>query len=66
MKLNIISVTVVSDSHGCDSIILETDLPNGIYPFTGNQIVKMEIARGRYPEYLKEHFSEITPKIINV
>lgn len=48
-------ITVLS-GFGTDKIIIETDLPNGIYPYTGNATVTLEVARGTGIDYVRKQF----------
>lgn len=48
-KINII------EGHGPDYIFLETDLPNGEYPFTGTAILKLSVAKGTAHKYVDEN-----------
>jgi len=62
--MNITKIIVVTDT-GADTILLETNLPNGSYPFTGFQECKMTIAAGTAEEYVKKHFPNIPLEVIH-
>ena len=41
---------------GCDHVYMTTDLPSGVYPFEGNTVIEIQVARGDGPAYVKSHF----------
>lgn len=64
MAMKITSATIIETNSGPDKIIMETDLPNGVYPYTGNQFISMDIAADGGYEYVKKHFPDIIIKIV--
>ena len=63
--MNILNITLLT-TNGTDELIITTDLPNGQWPYTGNQEVKMVLAAGSGEEYIKKHFPSVEYKIIGV
>jgi len=62
MKVN--SITVVSMG-SADIIYLNTDLPNPIWPFTGNATLKLESAPSYTKEFLENNFPNIACVLID-
>lgn len=62
-RVKILSATLIQGS-GPDTILLEVDLPNGCWPYNGNQSVKMEVSAGSGIGYLEENLG-IVPKVIS-
>jgi hypothetical protein len=44
---------------GHDEILVITDLPNPIYPYTGTLTLRSKTSRGLAIEYAKKHFPDI-------
>lgn len=63
--LFITSITLIS-GQGSDKVSLETNLPNGIYPYDGKQDVNMTLAKGTGEEYLAKHFPGVAVKVIKI
>lgn len=49
-------IVLVRESHGSDTVLLYTRLPNGIWPFDGEQYFRTEIARGKAEEWVEQNF----------
>jgi len=61
-KFEVTSATVVQGA-GADRVMLHTNLPEGIWPWTDTQTLHTEIAAGDGPQYVRHHFG-IEPKVI--
>jgi hypothetical protein len=63
IELEVDSITVVV-SHGTDTVLINTNLPQGVWPFgkTGGHM-SLEVARGRGAQYVRDNFG-IEPKVI--
>lgn len=49
---------------GTDKIILETDLPLGVYPYEGYpQTVQLDVSKGMGVQYVRENFG-LEPEVI--
>lgn len=62
--LEIVSITLVVGGGYSDVVILDTNLPSGVWPFTGTQTIRMDLAAGTGEEYIKTHFGSVPLKII--
>lgn len=62
--INITSATVLQ-GQGADTVILTTTLPLGMWPYVGYAQVKMEVACGCGPDYVRTHL-EMEPQVINM
>lgn len=60
--MKIIKAVVIENS-GADKVGLETDLPEGTFPYKGNLTLWADIAQGNGVQYVIEHFG-ISPEII--
>lgn len=65
MNIHIKSVTILR-GHGTDDISIETDLPSGVYPFTGNAFVKLYVAHGLAEKYITENFPDTKFNLIDM
>lgn len=63
--MNITSITIIHSQFGSDVLLLHTDLPEGVFPFKGTAVLKLDIAAGHGEEYCKKHFPDIEIKVIN-
>jgi len=63
--IEIESVTIVT-SHGTDVILINTTLPNSVWPFEGGTTLKVEAAAGTGEKWLHENFTEIAPDMVRV
>lgn len=68
MKKSIVSFSsaIIVISSGADIVFFKSDLPNGIWPYTGSQQFKIELSKGSAEEYLKKNFKGIDLKIVDV
>jgi hypothetical protein len=51
---------------GADQVLLDTDLPNGCWPYNGTQDVRFSVAAGSGDEYLKAHFPDVPVVIVDI
>jgi len=61
--LKIESMTIVR-GNGPDVVILNTDIPSGIYPFTGTQSVRMDLAAGTAEDFIDKHFPNVPYTVV--
>lgn len=64
-SLFIISCTVCRQDGGPDCLSMEVALPNGCWPFTGRQWVKMDVAHGTAEEYIKKNLPNLQYKTVD-
>ncbi len=66
LNIGINSAKVVRLRHGADKIYLNTNLPEGTWPFVAEETadVVLTVARGDSEEYLKRHFAGIPVEVI--
>lgn len=64
--MKITSATLIEVRAGPDKIIMETDLPDGRYPYTGNQSISMDVAYGEGEEYMKKHFPDVNVTVVKL
>lgn len=62
--MKISKITIVESDYGCDTVIMETNLPSVQYPYTGMQDLKTHVAKGRGYEWVKMHFPSTEVEII--
>jgi hypothetical protein len=65
MAIIVKSAKVLIQAHGPDLVIVETNLPPAIYPFTENTSPRFEVARGQGAQYVRNNLS-IEPEIIEI
>lgn len=53
--MKVIKATVVQ-SNGTDKIILQTNLPEATWPYTGNLSIDFNAAQNKGVSFVKEHF----------
>lgn len=63
IEIKKISILLTQSS---DLIYFETTLPNPIWPFTGNSVLKMEAASGNAEKFVKDNFPNINYTIKNI
>lgn len=52
-------------AHGADILYLETDCPEGCWPYEGKATLEMRIARGQGEEYCRQNLPEIPLEVSN-
>mgnify|MGYP001764764915 CR=1 FL=1 len=63
MKIEIKTIIVVTGS-GADNVLLDTTLPNGVWPFTGNASMTLRVARNYGEQYVKDNFPGVPYRVI--
>jgi hypothetical protein len=63
-NVKIVSVTVVTAIGGTDTLLLNTTLPAGAYPFEGNAVFHLAVARKLGETYCKENFPGVPYTIV--
>ena len=53
--MKLIKATVIS-GQGPDHVLIETNLPDAAWPYTGSLSLRFSAAAGQGLEYLREHF----------
>lgn len=61
--INVQKIQII-EGNGADDIFLETDLPNGMYPFGGRATLKMSVAKGTGKDYVGQNFEDVPVEII--
>lgn len=61
--MKILKVTIIR-GNSADKIILDTDLPEGTYPYTGKMSLLFDVAKGNGEDYLSRHFPELNEEDI--
>jgi hypothetical protein len=62
--VKIISITVLKQQYTPDNIALHMDIPSGTWPYKGKATATIIVAENTGENYVKKHFSEITPTVI--
>lgn len=63
MKIEITDIVVVSTG-GTDNILINTTLPNGVWPYTGVATVKLQVCKGCGEDYVKSNFPNVPYKVV--
>lgn len=63
--MKILKITLLV-SDGADELIITTDLPNGEWPYTGNQVVKMRLAAESGLDYIAMNFPDVEYRVFKV
>lgn len=63
--MNILKITILL-TNGTDEIYLTSDLPCGIWPYTGNQKFKTEVIPNSGINYVKDNFPGIEYEVKNI
>lgn len=61
--IQILSATIVR-TPGTDKVYLATELPQTVWPFEGKAHLTLDIAHGNALKYLREHFPNLSVKIV--
>lgn len=56
---------VIVCGNGPDVVLMTSSLPSGVYPYTGNQEMKMDVAAGDGEKYVKKHFPNVPYRVVN-
>lgn len=64
--MKILSITILRMRQGADEVMLETDLPEAVFPYAGTVDVKFNTARGNAEAYCKLHFPDVPIKEVIV
>jgi hypothetical protein len=55
-QIRVHSILILKRTHATDILVLDTDRPNGCFPFEGDAHIRMEVASQTGVEYCAEHF----------
>lgn len=64
MNINISSVIVLVSENGMDKVIINTDLPPTVYPWTDAASLILNVAKGQGEQYVIKNFA-VKPEVIN-
>lgn len=64
MNVEITKITIIRTG-GTDKIALETNMSNGLFPYTGNATLYLDVAKGTAEEYIYNNFGDIEFELIN-
>lgn len=64
--MKITKIVILTRLGYTDHISMETDLPNPLWPFTGNLFIRFETGFNSGVSYVEEHFPGIEYEAINV
>jgi len=65
MFIEVKSIKIIA-TVGYDMLHLNTTLPEGIFPYDGNQILSLAVAKNKGEKYCKDNFPDVPYKIVNV
>lgn len=63
--MNVTAITIIIDV-GADILLLTSDLPQSVYPYTGKFSVKGEAAKGTGLAYVRKHFPGVPVRVVDV
>ncbi len=64
-NVKITHITIIKDRYGAEAALLDTDLPEAVYPFAATgQYLSMSCAKDTAEAYIKEHFPNIPVTVI--
>lgn len=66
MNIKINSITILISDHGPDTLYLNTELPNGCFPYNGYVSLKMDVAKEAGEKYVKINFPGVEYRIIQI
>lgn len=61
--MKITKITVLTGSGG-DNLMMETDLPNGMWPYTGVSSIRLDVAAEMGESFVQTHFPGIPYEVI--
>jgi len=64
-KISILEIRLLL-SNGADELQITTWLPSGVWPYQGNQVVKMLVAAGSGEEYIRRFFPNTKYSVVSV
>jgi hypothetical protein len=64
MQIEIVKITVITALGGTDTVLLETKLPQAVWPFEGTATLKLDAARNTGEKYCKEHFPKVRLAVV--
>jgi hypothetical protein len=59
MNIKIHQILVLRDNQWPDVLYLNTDLPNGMWPYEGKSPLKLEVASNTAEKYINENFQTV-------
>lgn len=62
----ITKITILIGRSATDVVRIDTTLPLAVWPYRGTQTLSMEVAGGHGIEYVRQHFKDIEPEVIQV
>lgn len=65
MEIKIENITIVVDN-GTDRVYLHTNLPSGVYPYSGKLNISFDVAHKEGSAYCSKHFPNIPVEVVVV
>jgi len=64
--LQVIEIVAIVNGSGPDSLLLTVALPNGVYPYTGQCVARIDVAHGEGEAYMAKHFHGIPCRVVDL
>jgi len=62
--IKITNIVIMRKSRGDDTLMLQTELPEGVYPFEGKAVITMNVLHDRGKDYCDVHFPNIPVEFV--
>jgi hypothetical protein len=62
--MNILNIKILCGVSSTDTVMLYTDLPEGVWPFRDAATLSMAVARGHGEDYAKSYFPGIPVEVV--
>ncbi len=63
MNIEVTNICIVATG-GTDAVLIDTTLPQGVWPFNGTATVKLDVARNQGEEYVKKNFPGVPYRVV--
>jgi len=64
MLIKVTKICLIKSAEAPDELLIQTDLPNGMYPFKGNASITLKVAKGMGEEYCDKNFERVEIEIV--
>jgi hypothetical protein len=64
VKLEIVSATVICLKGSTDKVVLGTNLPESLWPFSGHAVLSLEVSQGNGERYVQTHFPAVPVRVV--
>lgn len=64
--MRITAITVLTDRHGPDKLVLKFSFASGCWPYTEAATATMDCAHGTGEAYAKQHFADTPIQVVSV